>query len=420
MVQARARRSQKLTAIYVYLVMGLGVALLVFVGFPTEIGSGVLLFAALTFAAEMLPVSVPGRPVTISVGLATHLPMVMLFGPQAAVWTAAIATVRLKELKGKVSLEKVIFNRAQLAISVGLASFVYMGLGGKVGDIALGEQIVPALGAALTCLLTNMTAISLVLSLSLQRPFLQTWTPHARYVIPQWIALTFLGVLFAIVYSTAGGIGVILFAVPLGLARYSFQQYADLREVFLTTINALVSAIDAKDPYTRGHSAQTLKHAVAIARELRWGDDLIERLQYACLLHDLGKIGIPDSILKKGENLTAEEYEIQKRHPQIGADIIKPIKFLNRDIGWIRHHHEWFDGRGYPDGLEGEEIPIGARVIAVADAFDAMTSVRPYRPAMKPEEALAELKNKAGTQFDPVIVEAFERAVLHSCPAKEA
>ncbi|MDQ7794207.1 MAG: HD-GYP domain-containing protein [bacterium] len=405
MTLAASRRG--ITTVYVYSVILAGALLLWFLGLPERVCLGMALFALLTFIAEAFPVTLPHQPVTVSVGLAAHLPIIILFGPQAAVWSATLATIRWRELKGQVSLEKVLFNRAQLAISAGLASWVYLTLGGRLGTVDLGQQVLPTLLAATTYLVVNMTAICGVVCLSLGKPFVATWRSSFRHVIPQAVGLSCLGVLFAIVYATAGPLGVVLFTLPLALARYALQQYVDLRDIFLATINALVSAIEAKDPYTHGHSTQTMEYALAIARRLGWSHELLERLQYACVLHDIGKIGIPDAILKKEDSLTPEEYEVQKRHPVVGADIVRAVKFLSRVVPWIRHHHERYDGRGYPDGLQGEVIPLGARVIAVADAFDAMTSVRPYRPALSAQAALEELRRNTGAQFDPQIVEAF-------------
>ncbi|MDD4859483.1 MAG: CHASE2 domain-containing protein [Dehalococcoidales bacterium] len=182
-------------------------------------------------------------------------------------------------------------------------------------------------------------------------------------------------------------------------------------EGYKGTIRALAAAIDAKDHYTRGHSQRVTEFALLGAKSLNMSPEEIEVLEYAGILHDVGKIGIPDRILSKPSRLTQEEFEIIKQHPSLGANIITGIPFLEEARRLALHHHEKFDGTGYPDGLKGDEIPLGARLLAVADAFDSMTTDRAYRAAMGIEDALNELKKHRGTQFCPVAVDAFISAL---------
>lgn len=184
-----------------------------------------------------------------------------------------------------------------------------------------------------------------------------------------------------------------------------------LQESYFATMKSLALALDAKDRYTAGHSESVQRHSVSIARQLDLSQEEIANIKRAGALHDIGKIGIPDVIINKPGRLTPEEFEKIKEHPAIGEQMILPIPFLNSARGIIRHHHERFDGRGYPDGVKGQEIELGARIMAVADTFDAMTSDRPYRKALSVEEAMAELNRCRNTQFDPTAVEAFERVI---------
>ncbi len=172
-------------------------------------------------------------------------------------------------------------------------------------------------------------------------------------------------------------------------------------------VSALASSIDAKDAYTHGHSKRVTRYSLAIANALEVESDEVEDLELAGYLHDIGKIGMPQEILQKPVSLTDEEFDIVKRHPTNGVRILENLKNLHRVSNFILHHHERIDGAGYPHGLKGEDIPLGSRILAVADAFDAITSDRPYRPASSADEALTEIQLNAGGQFDLQVVEAF-------------
>lgn len=188
--------------------------------------------------------------------------------------------------------------------------------------------------------------------------------------------------------------------------------YQRLQETYMRTIRALAQAIDAKDHYTRGHSKNVTTYAVMIAQEMGLKSLEIEEIKQACELHDLGKIGIHDYILTKPGKLTLEEWEEVRLHSLRGAEILEPLDFLDGVIDLVRQHHERYDGSGYPYGLAGEQIKIGARIIAVADAFDAMISPRPYREKpLSKEMAIEEIKKNSGIQFDPKVVEVFLRIV---------
>jgi response regulator RpfG family c-di-GMP phosphodiesterase len=185
----------------------------------------------------------------------------------------------------------------------------------------------------------------------------------------------------------------------------------ELRTAYIQTIRALAEAIDAKDAYTRGHSERVAVYASRLGGQMGLRKELLERIYFAGLLHDVGKIGIPDAIITKPDRLTREEYEEIKKHPEIGAKILEPVEFLRSIVPCVRHHHEWYDGcqSGYPDRLAGDLIPLPSRVILVADTVEAMTSDRPYRKALSIDVVAAELHKYSGAQFDPVVVDAFLR-----------
>lgn len=185
------------------------------------------------------------------------------------------------------------------------------------------------------------------------------------------------------------------------------QLYEDLNRLFLSTITAFAKAIEAKDPYTRGHSERVRDISVSIAGEMKLSEKELRDLEITALLHDIGKIGVPESVLRKNGKLDDNEFAEIKKHPGMGAEILSSIKQLNMAIPGIRHHQEKYNGKGYPDGLADGKIPVFARIIAVADTFDAMTSDRPYRSRLSDDQAIAELKKYSGEQFDPSCVDAF-------------
>ena len=197
-----------------------------------------------------------------------------------------------------------------------------------------------------------------------------------------------------------------LSAIAIDKAR----RHEALQELFLNSIRALTAALDARDPYTRGHSERVTQFALAIAEELSLSEEEKKNLELAALLHDIGKVGIEDAILKKPGRLSPEEYELMKTHPEKGYSILKFIKQLEPLLCGVRYHHEHYDGSGYPAGLNGEEIPLYARIIAIADIFDALTSDRPYRPRFTEHEAIRIMREEAGRQLDPEVFEAFMRA----------
>jgi HD-GYP domain-containing protein (c-di-GMP phosphodiesterase class II) len=183
-----------------------------------------------------------------------------------------------------------------------------------------------------------------------------------------------------------------------------------MRDMFTQTVKSLAQAVDARDTFTSGHSVRVQQISVDIGRVMRVGAKELEALEWGGLLHDIGKIGVPDAVLLKPDRLTKEERALMNAHPVKGANIIAPVTKLAPELPIIRHHHEWYNGSGYPDRLIGDEIPKLARILHVADAFEAMTAARPYR--MKPltaDQAMAELRKFAGVQFDPVVVDAFAR-----------
>ena len=202
----------------------------------------------------------------------------------------------------------------------------------------------------------------------------------------------------------------LLTAVRARLARSRQVRVAQLQQAYEASLTVLSNAIEVRDQYTRDHVDRVMAYAMILAEELGWQDKQLEQLRFGSILHDIGKIHIRETILRKQGRLTDEEWEEIKRHPLTGFEMIKGIPFLTPALPVVRHHHERWDGHGYPDGLEKDDIPLAARIVAVSDSFDAMTTSRPYRAARAPQDAYEEILSNAGTQFDPQVVEAFRRA----------
>lgn len=201
-------------------------------------------------------------------------------------------------------------------------------------------------------------------------------------------------------------------AVENGISKFSMASnnklfYKELRELFYKTIRAISNALETKDSYTNGHSLRVTLYSMILAKELNLSDSFMEDIEIAGLLHDIGKVAMPKNILCKNGKLTDDEFLVMKAHPIRGERIVFNIKKLQIISEWVKSHHEKWDGRGYPDGLKGKEIPLPGRIIALADTYDAMTSTRPYRTALSHEVAISEIKRCSGTQFDPELAELF-------------
>ena len=369
----------------------------------SNIWLAILFFVIISIFAEFIPVDLPVGGV-ISIGFPIDFVLILVYGPALAMLITALGALIGEIIERKVSWYKIIFNTSQYALTAGIAGIAYQQAGGVVGAQNIFRFILPATLCALTYCIVNITFFVMVVSFAQNVRIKKIWRTSIKEMIPSYIAEAPMGFLMAIVYTEVGIVGILLFFLPLLLARRSFELYTKMRKVYLDTIRALAAAIDAKDPYTKGHSERVSEMSVVLAQELNLSDNYIENIEYTALLHDIGKIGIDDSILGKKGSLTDQEFDKIKEHTIMGANIIQPVDFLKNSYRAIYHHHERYNGKGYPDGIKSEDIPILARIIAVADAYDAMSSDRPYRKKLSKDKILKELKDQSGKQFDPEIV----------------
>ena len=362
------------------------------------------LFIALSVFSELFPVILP-RGGSVSVSFAANFAAILICGPSAALVGAVDGIANA--LRRRSGVLKGVFNVAQMIVTVGLSGFVYSMLGGRIGAPHLPEDGIPVLVSALIYVFVNATLVTGVIAISQGTQFRVVWSGNVHMVMKNYLALAPLGFLIAGAYPSIGMIGTALFFAPLLLARYSFQEYMKMRELYAGTVRGLAAALEAKDKYTRGHSDRVAVYSAAIARQLHMPESEVERVEYTGLLHDIGKIGVPDELLSKSGQLRTDEFQRIQQHPVTGAKILSEISFLRDVAATIRCHHERLDGHGYPNGLTERDIPFHARILAVADAYDAMTSDRPYRRGYPPEEAVRRLLAGSGKQFDPEVVRAF-------------
>lgn len=345
----------------------------------------------------------------MSVGAATIIAATVLGGPSAGAIVAVLGTVEMREVRGRVPWYGVIYNHTfpVLAAVAAGAVFEFFSRGDGVASIA-GLFAAVMAGVVFVMMETSLSALAVALREG--RPYRAVFFSDFRAFGMSLVGLTPMAWLMALAFPIAGALVALVFALPLYTTRAAYKAVVDIREMFTQTVKALASAIDARDPSTKKHSEHVSGIAVEIGEAMNLSETDLEQLEWAGLLHDIGKIGIRDAVLLKPEKLTREERILMNEHPAKGEEILKDVDQLAAERPLIRHHHEWYNGSGYPDRLIGEEIPLLARVLHVADAFEAMTASRPYRPIpLTASEAFEELQRYAGIQFDPNVVEAFGR-----------
>ncbi len=299
---------------------------------------------------------------------------------------------------------------AQLALVLLWTASLWSPLLAVAGLAELLASVTGALAFGAGFMLVDSLVISVLLLASQGRAGLIIWRGSLLPIFYRYNGLALVGLALATVYAAAGLTGLVLAGSVISLLFLAYRQEVRLQETFSGALCTLSAALDAKDPYTAGHSERVARYAVAMASRLGWGAARRRDTELAGRLHDIGKIGIPDAILLKPGKLTAEEFEVVKSHVPLGVGIVRGLPGLERVAALVGQDHERWDGSGYPRGLRGEAIPEEARAVAVADVYDALTSDRPYRQALAPEVALGYLRERAGVEFDPRMVEALATA----------
>jgi putative nucleotidyltransferase with HDIG domain len=388
----------------------------------TDLDGHWVLFAVLTVLGGAITIKVPSLLALLSVSEMFAFTCVLLFGPAAGTLTLAIDGVILS-VRRKHRAHRALFNASELGISIWCSSQIFFALAGTgplyQQPLELGAILLPMSAMTVAYFVLNSGLVATAIGLEFRTAPLTVWRQHFAWLAPNYLAGAAISLLLLAALRQAGLSAVALILpllllsyltirTSLGRAEDADRHVATVDRLYLSTIETLATAIDAKDEVTHGHIRRVQMGAVGLARKLGVHDEAtIKAIEAAALLHDTGKLAIPEHILNKPGKLTSDEFEVMKQHARIGAEILAPVEFPFPVVPIVRHHHENWDGTGYPDGIAGTDIPIGARILSVVDCFDALTSDRPYRRRMSDETAMTILLERKGSMYDPLVVDTF-------------
>jgi diguanylate cyclase (GGDEF)-like protein/putative nucleotidyltransferase with HDIG domain len=410
--------------LYVGAVIAVGGVLLVRF-FPLSFGQNLpvfLLLLVLSSVTSVFKVNLPlaRRSSTMSVSYAVDFASLLLLGPHETMVVAAVSafsqcTFRIKE---RNPFYRTLFSMACLVVTVQVAGAAYLYLGGVPGTMRVNGLAKPLVGAATTYFLLNTMAIATAIALSTRQPVVEVWHQNFLWSAPSYFVGAGVAALATWIVGFSGQWLAPLAAAPLYATYHGYKVYLgriedeqrhvrEMADLHLATIEALALAIDAKDQTSQSHIRRVQLYAAAVARALGMNENDIQGVKTAALLHDIGKLAVPEHILSKPGPLTPEEFQKIRAHPKVGADIVSSVPFPYPVAPLILSHHERWDGKGYPAGLRGDEIPLGARILSVVDYFDALMAERPYHKAMSFEAAIGLLQQEAGKGLDPIVVAKF-------------
>jgi len=392
--------------------------------------------AALTLLTGSFTVKIPGLLARISVSDAFVFASVLLFGPYVAtVITAIDSLVATFWMRPQTrSLLRSLFNLASVALSIFAASHAFFWLAGVTpgNTLPLSQLVGPLFVLAALYFLINSWLVAFALSFEKNVSVVSIWWDNFP-----WLSLNYFGgvsvAALLVSHTKSVDLSTIGIILPLLIITYltyrsSLARLADaqrhitqVNDLYISTIETLAMAVDAKDQITHGHIRRVQVYAVEMAKRLGVeNEQQLRAIEAAALLHDMGKLAIPEHILNKPGKLTTAEFETMKRHADIGADLLSSIRFPYPVVPIVRHHHECWNGAGYPAGISGTDIPLGARILGVVDCFDALNSDRPYRPRLEPHEAFEILRGRRGTMYDPLVVDTFIGAYEEIAPLADA
>lgn len=424
-------------------VLGLFVFLVALINLPEDLPN-FLLFTAVVAISQLAGVQLFRKSrSSVTFGSVLIIACIPLYGPLPSVIIAMVSGVvsilndliTSKEKKaGRASWwRRLTFNMGMYTLSTASAGLMYHLLGGSVGNVAQWSTVIPLTLAGITDYLVNMILLLVVITLQTGEQPLDTWKRDHQWLAPATIVSCTIGSgLIALTYEINIIISIAVFLLITSLSYFSsrfyianLKNYVDeleranlkLEQSQVGLLKTLGTVIDTFDAYTFGHSTQVAVYAEAIGKKMGLPQKEQDHIIKAALVHDIGKVGVMDAIIGKQGPLTDEEYRLVKRHPDIGAEILGLMEGFEELVPLVRYHHERWDGSGYPLGLKGEDIPTGARILAVADSVDAMFSDRPYRKSPTYDQVMEELLRCMGTQFDPKVVQAFFNVVKEQGPS---
>lgn len=370
---------------------------------------GLVLFFAISLMAESQPLLLPGAQAHITVSGLSYYATIALFPPVYAAVMGALSVLLAELVIKKKALIKVLFNTTQIYIAILVSAIAFRHIEGTRLDSYVPYSIFALTVAVTVYFVANTSLVSFLLSQINKSSFWRTWSTHYRWEIVYIAASIPVALLLVVAYQRLWLAGPLLLLGPLFLLRESYAQYIRLKITHTETVRTLIKVIEMHDTYTAGHSLRVAEYAKRLGVAAKLSVKEVEKVEVAAYLHDLGKVDLAIThLVRKPGKLTPDEKRRVQLHPLVSADIAAQVTYFRGDIEKIiRHHHENFNGTGYPHGLRGHEIPIGARIILIADAFDAMTSNRMYRSALDFQKVRAEFIRYSGIQFDAQLVSLF-------------
>jgi HD-GYP domain-containing protein (c-di-GMP phosphodiesterase class II) len=382
--------------------------------------TGIILFAMIAIA-ERFRIDFPNRSFhfSVSVGAILSLGTAFTLDPLQSALIVIAANV-IVDASNRLKPIQLIVNGANLGLATYLAGSVYWAVAGHAhSPVESVHALIATIIASTVYTLVNLGTLSVIVAPVVGETPIGMWRANFSGTFV-FVSLPMLGSLVPIT-AAESGFGVLILIVPLAGSHLALRTLRKVELETQATMASLTDALEVRDAYTHHHSARVAEYVESILNELPHVPSRLKLITIeAARIHDVGKIGIQDTALLKNGPLSDEEWREIQRHPVIGADIVSNLGIYRHSASIVRHHHERWDGKGYPDGLMGEEIPLGSRIIAVADSFDAMTSNRPYRRALSFSIAIEEIVKNSGKQYDPMVVEAFQRAMMKPVTATEA
>jgi len=404
--------SDKISSLYIFTIALSTLPLIIYAysWFSAEKVPELLFWLVLNTAAEYRSLVIPksDSATEISLSFATHLCMLILLDIKGAI-LIAVTTTLIIEILSRKPYYKAFFNTGQYSLTLLISGSLFHWL--KLSPQSVALDLIMDMPALIACVCSyyffNVFFVSIAISLTTKTTLHNIFFSDFKVLVGYYLTLASISTAASLIYETHRPYTLLIMIPPLIMVDQAMKRYYSLRDEAIETLKVLAEAIDARDEYTSTHSTRVAEYAKKIAQQMKLPADYISVVEIAGRVHDLGKIGIQDNLLMKRGRLTADEMERIQKHPEIAYRLLKNLKPYKTGAIYVLYHHERIDGMGYPHRISGNSIPLGAKILAVADSYDAMTSDRPYRKALTQSQAVEELRRCAGTQFDPKVVQAF-------------